>query len=145
MNKMNKMYNVNNINKVNNRHNLLLDYDHVTLRQVLREVKRLRRRFPELSDAVVDESREPEWYRHVLIPSIKVRLSSYHVSFPKDSLSWERLAEILRYSKAHRGFKYFSFLVKDCTLRISKKSDGGLEPFYLFTVKKDGRIVRDAI
>ena len=144
MNKVNNMYKMNNINKVNNRHNLLLDMDRVTLRQVLREIKRLQHKFPELSDAVVDESRDPEWYRHVLVPSIRVRLSSYHISFLKDSLSWERLAEILRDSKAHRGFKYYSLLVCDQTLRRFEKPDGTPAPRYLFTVKKGGEIVHEA-
>lgn len=123
-------------------HNLLLDIDHVTLRQVLREARRLQREFPELTDATVDESRNPEWYRHVLIPEIKVRLSSYHVSFLKDGLSWERLEEILKQSKAHYGFKYFSSLVRDQTLRRSAKPDGTPAPSYLFTMTKDGRVVK---
>ena len=125
------------------KHNLLLDLDRMTLLNVLRELRRLQLKY-RLGDADVYESRHGEWFDASAFGYGLVYVSSWHAIFWHDSIPWERVEEILKKAKCHAGFRYFSLLVGDETLRISPKPDGTPAPRYLFTVKKGGEIVHEA-
>lgn len=82
------------------------------------EARRLQNLLPKLGKALILRSSESGW----------------HLRFPDSRLSWQEIENLLVASKAHRGYIYFSLVVSDATLRVSKKSKGKTYPPYLVEV-----------
>jgi len=59
---------------------------------------------------------------------------SYHVIFPDAQLTWNEVEALLAEAKCHKGYKHFSLLIGDQTLRISAKPKTHIHPPYLVKI-----------
>jgi hypothetical protein len=107
---------------------LLLDYDHKELDFVRMDVKRLRELMPNLGKAIIKKSSEGKFTKGKDIPP------SYHVVFPYARITKSEEETAIMLSKAHGGFKYFSFLAGDTTIRYSEKI-GAMKPYIVEVIE----------
>lgn len=59
---------------------------------------------------------------------------SYHIIFPDARLSWQEVEALIAEAKCHRGYKRFSLLLKDQTIRISPKPKTHIHAPYLVKI-----------
>lgn len=89
------------------------------------EAKRLQNMLPQLGKALIMRSNDK---------------GSYHLRFPDARLSKEQELQVMIHSLSHRGHVYFSAVVGDSCLRVSKKSKGKVyEPYLVCVVEVNGK------
>jgi hypothetical protein len=59
---------------------------------------------------------------------------SYHVVYPDARLTWPEVEALLAEAKCHKGYKHFSLLIHDQTLRVSAKPKTKIHAPYLIKV-----------
>ena len=59
---------------------------------------------------------------------------SYHVIFPEARLTWEEVMAVLAEARCHKGYKHFSLLVGDQTIRVSPKPKTKIPAPYLVKI-----------
>ena len=118
------------------KYRLFLDYDETTSRKkdwymynpkhssrsrlemVIADVKRLQSLCPKLGKALIYRSSD----------------RGFHVVFPDSSLTWPEVEALLIESRCHEGYKRFSLLIKDQTLRVSPKPKSRIPAPYLVKI-----------
>lgn len=85
------------------------------------EAKRLKTLLPKLGKALIMKSNDK---------------GSYHLRFPFAQLTKDEEQQVMIHSLSHRGHVYFSCVVGDSCLRVSKKSRGKtFEPYLIEIVE----------
>lgn len=57
--------------------------------------------------------------------------NGWHIIYPKARLTWKEVETLLSLARCHNGYKYFSLLVKDQTVRVSPKYKSKIHAPYL--------------
>jgi len=121
---------------------LWLDFDDKTLEFVVREARRLQRKFG-LESAEIIQTKPSQAYDSQLFGVGVVEIARYHLKF-RDGLRWEEVERAMLDSKAHDGFVWFSRMLQDITLRTSpiRSWPKRPAPWRVCTVNPNGEVIK---
>lgn len=117
----------------NGNHVLLLDYDDISKKELIKDIVGLQHKFA-LGDAKIFRSSRKEFYEFTHnFPFIKKTIiKKWHVYFTQDERPYFEWMEAISYSKCDEQFKRWRLCRSCMTLRFSPKSSGYIpEPEFI--------------